>query len=137
MCLALNGLTTVFVIGRRRLMFFSTACMVLAQAAVAGLSSDLTTFAVGCAAIVLLHGHVHSISRHVHDPIHVRRRSRSIGHSRDYRVQRGDKLGFQFHGRQSHACRVRERCMAIQYFSLPRLAQRVVLWLICLTRRPR
>jgi sugar porter (SP) family MFS transporter len=54
MCLALGGLTTIFVVekfGRRRLMFFSTACMVVAQAAVAGLSSDLTNISAGRAAI--------------------------------------------------------------------------------------
>ncbi|KAL2807752.1 general substrate transporter [Aspergillus granulosus] len=43
--LALGGLVAIFTVdrfGRRKLMLFSTACMVLAQGAVGGLSSDLT-----------------------------------------------------------------------------------------------
>ncbi|KAL5341368.1 general substrate transporter [Aspergillus crustosus] len=52
--LALGGLAAIFTVdrfGRRRLMLFSTACMVLAQAAVAGLSSNLSNVAADRAAI--------------------------------------------------------------------------------------
>lgn len=52
--LALGGLTAIFLverIGRRKLMMFSAGCMVVAQAAVAGLSSDLTSKSSGRAAI--------------------------------------------------------------------------------------
>ncbi|KAI1615169.1 general substrate transporter [Exophiala viscosa] len=52
--LALGGLTAIFLVervGRRRLMLFSTGCMCLAQAAVAGLSSDLQNPNAGRAAI--------------------------------------------------------------------------------------
>lgn len=52
--LALGGLTAIFVverIGRRKLMMASMFCMVIAQSAVAGLSSDLTNGAAGKAAI--------------------------------------------------------------------------------------
>lgn len=52
--LALGGLTAIFLVerlGRRKLMMFSTGSMVLAQAAVAGLSSDLTNKSAGRAAI--------------------------------------------------------------------------------------
>lgn len=77
MCLALDGLATISVVdkfGRRRLMSFSTACVVLTQAAVAGLSSDLTTRSH----LLLLHGHVHTLPhRYVHNPIHVPHRNRS------------------------------------------------------------
>ena len=54
--LALGGLTAIFMVdryGRRRLMLFSTGCMILAQAAVAGLTSDLSNVAAGRAAVFL------------------------------------------------------------------------------------
>ncbi|EXJ86467.1 hypothetical protein A1O3_03418 [Capronia epimyces CBS 606.96] len=52
--LALGGLTAIFTVerfGRRRLMIFSTACICVAQAAVAGLSSDLQNVGSARAAI--------------------------------------------------------------------------------------
>jgi sugar porter (SP) family MFS transporter len=52
--LALGGLTAVFTVdrfGRRPLMLFSVACMCLAQAAVAGLTSDKSNSAAGKTAV--------------------------------------------------------------------------------------
>ena len=52
--LTLGGVTAIFMVerfGRRKLMLFSTGCMVLAQAAVAGLTSDLKSKASGEAAV--------------------------------------------------------------------------------------
>ncbi|KAJ5131781.1 hypothetical protein N7448_005939 [Penicillium atrosanguineum] len=52
--LALGGLTAVFTVdrfGRRPLMLFSVACMCMAQAAVAGLTSDKSNTAAGKAAV--------------------------------------------------------------------------------------
>lgn len=54
MTLALGGLTAIFTVdrfGRRPLMLFSVACMCIAQAAVAGLTSDKTNTATGKAAV--------------------------------------------------------------------------------------
>ncbi|KAL3443322.1 general substrate transporter [Aspergillus insuetus] len=52
--LAVGGLVAIFTVdrfGRRKLMLFSTACMVLAQGAVGGLSSDLTNMSSNRAVI--------------------------------------------------------------------------------------
>ena len=54
LCLFLGALTAIFFIdrvGRRRLMLFSTGCLAVAQAAVAGLSSDLESSSAAKAAI--------------------------------------------------------------------------------------
>ncbi|EEA24176.1 hypothetical protein PMAA_081850 [Talaromyces marneffei ATCC 18224] len=53
--------------------FFSTACIVLAQAAGKGLSSDLTNIAAGRAAIFYFLAMYTLPIGHVHDPIHVQR----------------------------------------------------------------